>query len=701
MMVLFVSQCEKNALAKTRRVLDAFANRIGDNTWQTVITNEGLQAVHKLLRKTASKSTAVSCHWIRTRSRSDLLWVVGNRKKFNEQGIVPVNYTSKDFVMDLIPQETVGILANTKNQPLSHHLFAVGYCAYKIIKKMHVNKPRLAEAAFIAGILHDIGKAEPQFQNWLTKKLKVTDEDIEIPDDGFHIDKTVKGSTKFSFDKHPRHHEVSWLFAHSLLRDCSSLNIEQKEQIAHGIYWHHTKPYRKEDAFFAKAAGLHKVLTKSLVDSSIDELNNTIYSVLKDVKRLMTGFEDIDLIMPIFNAKFNLTEEILPSYKYYYEINDEINEYIKDINKNALNNLIRAAVISADRLVSSLSSEDLSEYISEGTLDDVLNLLDVEESNLTNEIRQCLNEFQEKYPTSERNILQSKAASNLADLNDIAKFDEVGIVGVLQGPAGCGKTKIALEWGLKTGANKIIWICPRVQVCLGLLSDLTEKEYLPNSKVEIFTGEYKKILQHGLSFDDTLETVPDDYFSGDVVITTIDQIINSVITHQKIESLVQFMQAHIVFDEFHELVNMPAFNLLFSELIAAKKMQEGFSNTLLVSATPNYYFVEKFLCIANKDIVSIKSFNKSLYEIDFKIYDEKSEVSPLITELFTDDLKTFVITNTANQAQIGFLNNHAEENSILLHSKYTKHDKSLWFGKVFESFKQNGTSEFNVLRSGQ
>ena len=97
MMVFFISQCEKNALAKTRRVLDAFANRIGDNTWQTVITEDGLLAVRKLLRKTASKSTAVSCHWIRSRSRSQLLWVVGNKNKFNEQGVVPVNYTEGDI----------------------------------------------------------------------------------------------------------------------------------------------------------------------------------------------------------------------------------------------------------------------------------------------------------------------------------------------------------------------------------------------------------------------------------------------------------------------------------------------------------------------------------------------------------------------------------------------------------------------------
>ena len=61
MMVTFVSQCEKKALKRTRRVLDSFANRIGDNTWQTIITQEGLNAVQKLLRKTASKNTAVSC----------------------------------------------------------------------------------------------------------------------------------------------------------------------------------------------------------------------------------------------------------------------------------------------------------------------------------------------------------------------------------------------------------------------------------------------------------------------------------------------------------------------------------------------------------------------------------------------------------------------------------------------------------------
>jgi len=135
-MVTFVSQCEKKSLAKTRRVLDAFANRIGNNTWQTVITNEGLQAVKQLLRNTASKNTAVSCHWLRSRSRSELVWIVGNRNKFNAQGIVPVNYTEQEIgqYMDKSNWQTVDIIKYS---------------------------------AAIAGLFHDFGKANKLFQNKL------------------------------------------------------------------------------------------------------------------------------------------------------------------------------------------------------------------------------------------------------------------------------------------------------------------------------------------------------------------------------------------------------------------------------------------------------------------------------------------------------------------------------------------------------
>jgi len=139
MMVTFVSQCEKKSLPKTRRVLDAFANRIGNHTWQTVITNEGLQAVKKLLRKTASKNTAVSCHWIRSRSRSELLWVVGNKDKFNAEGVVPVNYTEKDLHLN---------------------------------EQFSLNAQVIALLSSLAGLFHDIGKATVLFQEKLDPRKK-------------------------------------------------------------------------------------------------------------------------------------------------------------------------------------------------------------------------------------------------------------------------------------------------------------------------------------------------------------------------------------------------------------------------------------------------------------------------------------------------------------------------------------------------
>ena len=142
MVVTFISQCQKKAINRTRRILDAFANRIGHSTWQTVITQEGLQAVKKLLRKTATKNTAVACHWIRSRSRSELVWVVGNRTKFNLEGIVPVNSTQKT---------------------IWHTDMNANWTTLQLIKSL----------VALAALFHDWGKASEYFQNKL-KRNKIT-----------------------------------------------------------------------------------------------------------------------------------------------------------------------------------------------------------------------------------------------------------------------------------------------------------------------------------------------------------------------------------------------------------------------------------------------------------------------------------------------------------------------------------------------
>lgn len=138
MMVIFISQSEKKAITTVRKILDSFADRIGDDTWQTVITEAGLLAVKAALRRNATKSMAVSCRWIRSRSRSELLWVVGNRNKFNAEGLVPVNWTQKN---------------------ISHFEWENQWQYLPLIKAL----------AAVAALFHDWGKTNGYFQNKLRR----------------------------------------------------------------------------------------------------------------------------------------------------------------------------------------------------------------------------------------------------------------------------------------------------------------------------------------------------------------------------------------------------------------------------------------------------------------------------------------------------------------------------------------------------
>lgn len=141
MNILLISQCDKRALTETRRVLDQFAERLGDRTWQTPITKEGLDTLRRLLRKTARKNTAVACHWIRGLDHSELLWTVGDASRFNSQGAVPTDTTTRN-----------------------------------ILRQQDENDWQSGEDIYLlttlAALLHDLGKACRAFQMRLEGKLQ-------------------------------------------------------------------------------------------------------------------------------------------------------------------------------------------------------------------------------------------------------------------------------------------------------------------------------------------------------------------------------------------------------------------------------------------------------------------------------------------------------------------------------------------------
>ena len=136
MNILLVSQCDKRALKETRRIIDQFAERRGDRTWQTAITKDGLDTLRRLLRKTARKNTAVACHWIRGVDHTELLWIVGNRSQFNAQGATPTNTTQHDILR-----------SRDEND-------------WRTGEDIHL-------LAQMAALLHDLGKASISFQQRL------------------------------------------------------------------------------------------------------------------------------------------------------------------------------------------------------------------------------------------------------------------------------------------------------------------------------------------------------------------------------------------------------------------------------------------------------------------------------------------------------------------------------------------------------
>ncbi|MDD2885724.1 MAG: HD domain-containing protein, partial [Dechloromonas sp.] len=144
MNILLVSQCSKNALNRSRQILDQFAERRGDRTWQTAITQQGLDTLRRLLRQSARKNTAVACHWIRGKDHSELLWIVGDTRQFNERGAVPTNITRRDILRsqdenDWHSAETIRLLAS------------------------------------LAALFHDFGKASAAFQAKLKSSKPLAD----------------------------------------------------------------------------------------------------------------------------------------------------------------------------------------------------------------------------------------------------------------------------------------------------------------------------------------------------------------------------------------------------------------------------------------------------------------------------------------------------------------------------------------------
>lgn len=578
------------------------------------------------------------------------------------------------------------LLANPQKQLLSEHLFAVGYIAYRLIQTLNIASPKIAQSAFLAGVLHDIGKTATEYQNWLNKQ-SAGESSLS---NGVHI---TKG--KFKGDNYPQHNELSWLIAQSILKGSGFLNSSQIQQICHTVLYHHARPNRKDTTFFESAEGLDRLATKMLGGLTMADLMLSIEKLLKEIERLCSGYGElgVDLAGSLskFSYDYKVTDTLLPVYKNYTKYSEQLTEFGDSVKANALNNLVRMAVIYADKLISGLSGERLSDLVASGELETLL------PNKVIDSVFAGVASQDTAFADKE---IYDNLTTALLTVRDKAVFENQDNVTFLQETVGISSIEVVLGWASKTKAPQVFWICPRLQNCMAVLEGFKDGR-LPHGKIEIFTSEHKKTIEGGyVALKDVPDTAPDAYFTGDIVITTIDQMVTAISSVSRATALFNIMRSHVVFDQFHELTLTPALNFMFAELVLAKKQQLDSANTLLISATPDYCFLENILGIKSNRAVMCPVLNDPEYRLVFTEYKELTK-SP-ISELKANNNKvTFFVANTAQDAQLGFLSHCHEENAILLHSKYIKSDKKALLDATTACFGRSGDKQYQILRSSQ
>lgn len=580
-------------------------------------------------------------------------------------------------------------LVNSKKQDLIEHSFLVAKVAESLFNHffskekyehflMVLNEDNNKVLSFDnivlvlkqSALFHDVGKIEKRFQSYIKSKNKEEDSvDVQVE--------------KVDFENYLLHHEISFALM-ACLKETMLMKAFNRNAFLYGLLYHHASVLREKE-FETVFDMLSSDIDVEELFEDLEEFSLQMHNLL--VKKKETCFFSAVTIDQDEN------EEILERAKNTKIIEFQSSQFLNAKNenteffKNALFYLIRSILISADRLVSALNPEKLKTIIENENYDFFISEMEGKDKLI--DIQKELEKLNDLFENSERSNVQSKVAKEAS---------ESLMPSVLKGSAGVGKTKIMLEYIREINNNKRNFIIvPRKVIAESLFLELSNFYLTNNVSVEIVTSDEKTTSLNKNFFP----TESENLFQSDVVITTIDQILNMMKSHKNIDLFLDVLTSNLLFDEFHEFLEQPAILMLFIQVVYLKHLTKN-SACLFVSATPNYFLVKEKMKILNKNIFSIKSFNETNYKITLNRFNDEQSAKNIMSEMFNAKEKGDIcIFNTATKAQISAIKTIGKEDkTIVYHSKYFKHQKEKLSNIVLSNFNKKEAKKDIVLRSG-
>lgn len=187
MIVTIISECEKRARIRSRRILSSYLFQIGRRVWQGHISEEGLTDLRQKLKEVATRQTSIICHRHHGKRPSTIDWVVGSHRHFSEDGLY--SYANKSI-------NNYGNRMKNANLEIMH----------RVVR--------------LSALMHDLGKSTNGFQSKLARVINKDKKSLfSTPDDGAQLADPL------------RHELISTLLLIPLLEEGKISELKTPEQV--------------------------------------------------------------------------------------------------------------------------------------------------------------------------------------------------------------------------------------------------------------------------------------------------------------------------------------------------------------------------------------------------------------------------------------------------------------------------------------